>query len=364
MVFIFYIISNLFDSWIIDNVVNAFKESLIFRYTFISGLFIYTGFENNFRNSIKESSKRENFYRSPQKWIKDLVAHFKSSDSMANKISAICRRASIAIFKPNLISIFVIVIFCNFILNNFTYIFSRTDFYSSSNYQKAATHFKSGRFDEAAVGFSKITQFEDSTDYLTKIYNMNFDDNGEMSNRTILLGNYDMDNDESNENERILWDVLEANNGRLVLASHYVIGFKSLGNIIGTEGWKDSYLRKWLNEEFYNKAFNSNEKELILKTEIESVASQKKIKTSDYVYLLSVSEAQKYFQNDSLRKRKVQFFNALNVNSFINGTSTWLRDSGEIFRFSYIDPYGEVVSSGDAQIKQLGVRPVINVSVN
>lgn len=35
----------------------------------------------------------------------------------------------------------------------------------------------------------------------------------------------------------------------------------------------------------------------------------------------------------------------------------------EIFRFSYIDPYGEVVSSGDSQIKQLGVRPVINVSV-
>ena len=68
--------------------------------------------------------------------------------------------------------------------------------------------------------------------------------------------------------------------------------------------WKDSSLRSWLNNEFYNKAFSSKEKDAILQSEHENEGSTEKVETingsilfpeggvtQDKVFLLSRSEA-------------------------------------------------------------------------
>ena len=71
--------------------------------------------------------------------------------------------------------------------------------------------------------------------------------------------------------------------------------------------WETCSLREWLNVEFYNSAFDSEEKNNILDS---TVTADKNLKystspgndTTDKVFLLSITEAEKYFKSDASRK--------------------------------------------------------------
>lgn len=62
-------------------------------------------------------------------------------------------------------------------------------------------------------------------------------------------------------------------------------------------------MRKWLNEEFYNEAFSSNDKSIIRLTDLENESNPKSNisggnNTTDRVFILSYGEAVKYFNAD------------------------------------------------------------------
>lgn len=352
-----YIISVLFDNRMADKIVTILDSEIIKDIIILSFLMLLI-LEIPLRNSINESLKMKNTNEKLVNRIKGLITYLKSSESKKNKISICVSGFSVAVFKPNLSIILIVIVICNFMLNNFSYVYSQTEIYYVSHYQKATKFYNSKKYDEATTEFKKIISYADSEDYLAKIYNLPIYKDKKIF-KSITLGRYDMDNNGSNGNERILWDILEESSDKLVLVSHYAIGYKSLGYDNGTQNWQESYLRKWLNTEFYTKAFSLQEQKLILNNEIESFEINKKLKTSDYVYILNNEEAQKYYNSDSSRKCKVQFFNALNVDSFINGTRTWLRDSNVLFKFSYIDPNGDINYSGTFSTSQYAIRPVI-----
>ena len=109
--------------------------------------------------------------------------------------------------------------------------------------------------------------------------------------------------------EPITWRVLDVQSNRaflmadLVLDSqdyHYSISNRTIGgSTVYANNYKESHIRSWLNDYFYNTAFNNEEKARILTTTVDnSAASTGEIpnnyacaNTSDKVFLLSYSEA-------------------------------------------------------------------------
>ena len=134
--------------------------------------------------------------------------------------------------------------------------------------------------------------------------------------------------------------------------------------------WKDSKIRSWLNNHFYKHAFNKDEKERILMTEClsdenEVFHTKSGESTVDRVFLLSASEAKKYFSSDEARICK--FSNdAVGINLYNHSSDKtacwWLRTSGESdFYKMCVDYQGRVDNYwGDPMyIAWYGVRPAM-----
>jgi len=117
----------------------------------------------------------------------------------------------------------------------------------------------------------------------------------------VTFGSYEQDNDKKNGKEPIEWLVLEVEDDRALLLSRY-----SLDNVAYTEEkkeitWEESYLREWLNKDFYKEAFIKSEKNAILETEISLYEDEDDAEegasttTEDKVFVLNPYEAWDYF---------------------------------------------------------------------
>jgi hypothetical protein len=109
--------------------------------------------------------------------------------------------------------------------------------------------------------------------------------------------------------EPITWRVLDVQSSSaflmadLVLDSqdyHYSISNRTIGgSTVYANNYKESHIRSWLNDNFYNTAFNNEEKARILTTTVDNSAASTGYSsntyacanTSDKVFLLSYSEA-------------------------------------------------------------------------
>ncbi len=87
----------------------------------------------------------------------------------------------------------------------------------------------------------------------------------------VLLGRYEQDGNVENGPEPIEWIVTAISDDKALLLSKYVLAAKTMNSSRGEkQEWKTSELHKWLNEDFYNEAFNNEEKEELLQIEISS----------------------------------------------------------------------------------------------
>ena len=116
----------------------------------------------------------------------------------------------------------------------------------------------------------------------------------------------------------IEWQVLSIENNKMLVISRYGLDckpFDSYSNVGFRKGimptgldakrfgpnsnlWKNSEIRKWLNCNFYNKAFSADEKKFI------NFSNLSDVDTIDNVFLLSKKEAEKYFANNEERQCK------------------------------------------------------------
>ena len=132
-----------------------------------------------------------------------------------------------------------------------------------------------------------------------------------------------------------------------------------------------SSIRKWLNEDFFNTAFTSAQKQNILPTTLDNSAYSTKyskydsVSTTDNIFLLSYSEAQS-FTNSEARKAVVTDYakaQGLGIDSS-NKCSYWhLRSAGGDSDFScgvYSDSTFDVYGGSVAGIG--GVRPALRLS--
>ncbi len=109
------------------------------------------------------------------------------------------------------------------------------------------------------------------------------------------------------DNTPIEWLVLENDGQRALLISRYALACRPYSTGTKWDGitWKRCTLRGWLNNEFYNRAFSKQEKRSILKSDVnESLwySTKPGKSTKDNVFLLSITEAEKYFESNKARK--------------------------------------------------------------
>lgn len=87
----------------------------------------------------------------------------------------------------------------------------------------------------------------------------------------------------------IQWRVLQHSGDELFLLSEYLLDCKRYHEAYTDITWRDSNLRQWLNDGFYNRAFSAAEKALIKTTRCTG-NGQSSPETDDRVFLLSIAE--------------------------------------------------------------------------
>ncbi len=104
--------------------------------------------------------------------------------------------------------------------------------------------------------------------------------------------------------DSIEWRILDIVEDRALLISEYAIDCKPYNDLEQEVTWENCTLRKWLNEDFFNAAFNDEEKKMIPEVTVPADKNPVYIRvdagnaTTDRVFLLSIKEMKKYFPND------------------------------------------------------------------
>ena len=153
----------------------------------------------------------------------------------------------------------------------------------------------------------------------------------------ILFGTYEMDGVD-NGKEEIKWTLLDKDeeNGRALFVSKYIIDAKHYNEEGGDATWETSSIRKWLNKDFFNDAFNDIEKDLIEETVVHTndeseIISDTKYTTrggndtKDKIFLLSTDEIKKYMWHN---KNFVLTTITENVNKNVNANRYLYKNSG------------------------------------
>ncbi len=225
----------------------------------------------------------------------------------------------------------------------------------------------------------------------------------------VSFGSYEQDNNLSNGKEPILWKVLSVSNGKALLLSEYALDYLQYHNVGQyTVTWETCSLRAWLNNDFYNSAFDSNAQSKIVLTENVNESNQKSMygtgaggnNTLDRVFCLSQSDIKNYLSYNDWKSGSMYGFcedliapateyafskgatNEVISESYYNsslknkhystecigksGCIWWLRSPGNIqYRACYVDQYGkagETICNYDTSY--YAVRPAMWVSMN
>ena len=104
----------------------------------------------------------------------------------------------------------------------------------------------------------------------------------------------------------IEWRVLDEKDGRYLLLSDRGIDAVPFSSENREASWKTSSVRQWLNNDFYNAAFDDSEKARISVTVLENPGNPLYKTpggedTEDRIFLLSFDEAERYFSDDAER---------------------------------------------------------------
>ena len=116
----------------------------------------------------------------------------------------------------------------------------------------------------------------------------------------VEFGTYEQDGKSSNGAEPIEWEVVYEDKNGMLLMSRYVLDLVPFEETDKDTSWEDSYLREWLNDDFYYTAFTSDEQTLIDLYYCENndndwYGVDAGNDTYDYVFVLSLDEILDYY---------------------------------------------------------------------
>lgn len=202
---------------------------------------------------------------------------------------------------------------------------------------------------------------------------------------TVYFGKYEQDGKQGNGKEKIEWNVLDKKGNQVLLISKKVLDIGSYNKKYEYIIWKNCTLRKWLNVNFMNTAFTTEEKKKIINTKLRNEDNEEyKTKggsvTKDKLFLLSLDEADMYFDDEEDRATKMTAYTKAKILKAYGETNSkvkeyseegeyeeqgwWLRSPGYLQNYAayvYID--GEVHPHGyNVYMDIFGIRPAMWVN--
>ena len=173
-------------------------------------------------------------------------------------------------------------------------------------------------------------------------------------------------------NEAIEWIILDKKGDYLLLLSKYALDLLPYNESLTGATWEDCSLRKWLNGTFLESAFKGHFRENIVTTKVQGEINPKYKTipgnditvndTEDKIFLLSLSEVQKYLNSDSLRQSKLIDYNSEQQNG--QAVWWWLRSLGKNSLFAAgVSSEGFLAYYGINVNRSAGIRPAMWVSL-
>ena len=144
---------------------------------------------------------------------------------------------------------------------------------------------------------------------------------------TLTFGKYEQDNDTGNGKEDIEWQVLAKEDGKILLLAKKGLDGVQFNTSKAEVSWETSSIRSFCNNDFFNNAFEENEKKRVLESSVNADKNPQKTgvsqgnNTTDKVFILSAVEISKYFTVNDSRKCMITDYTA--------SKGAWKGDSGE-----------------------------------
>ncbi len=187
----------------------------------------------------------------------------------------------------------------------------------------------------------------------------------------------------------VKWLVLENLGDKALLISLYnldVYHYLDLDKFFDYEDnnipitWAVSDIRYWLNENLLYSIFNDTELSCVLPTKVHTpdnpvYGTTGGEDTTDYLFLLSIEEAQKYFASDTERRTQIvpdveiEQYDLMAYQHYLNTTDYydwWLRSPGKtadyaafVGRFGNVNVEGEILAA-----ESVSVRPAMWIDLN
>ena len=186
--------------------------------------------------------------------------------------------------------------------------------------------------------------------------------------QTITFGSYEQDNNTSNGKEAIEWIVLDIQDGKALVISKYALDSKPFNETPTSVTWETCTLRTWLNDDFLNSAFSESEKSKIPTVTVSAdknpdYRTKPGNATQDQIFLLSITEANKYFSSDSAREcQPTAYAKAHGAWTSSSGTCRWwLRSPGYSQNYAADVDYGGDVDYSGSYVygSDYAVRPAL-----
>lgn len=191
----------------------------------------------------------------------------------------------------------------------------------------------------------------------------------------ISFGKFEMDNDTANGYDDISWLVIDENDSGILVISKYCLTCQETSGD-GYNTWENSVARKWLNDTFYKDVFTAEERRKIKKATITNADNPDTgidggNDTSDYLFLLSIDEVNKYFPTKEDRKAYGTLYLQDLIDENDETVNWWLRTPGKrsvslgerLIYQSYVGSNGFVYTEGSSTtVYNGGLRPAMWLS--
>ena len=218
----------------------------------------------------------------------------------------------------------------------------------NSKYNSAIELMEKGKLDDAYTIFSELGNYKDSMSKLGEVQLLYLKNSGFEITKDgyVSFGLYEQDNNKDNGKEPIEWIVLNVNNETAYLLSKYC-----LDNIVfdsNHESWENSYLFKWLNDEFLNNAFAKSEKNIL---------------NSD-ISLLKVEDVENFLPHTERTAYLTKYGLAKSLTAEEDGKCSWWLQgyiASNLGGNAYMNTEG--IPGGTLPIYPSGVRPVICIKL-
>lgn len=297
--------------------------------------------------------------------IEEIKAKEEQARNEAERTAKRHKRFVMTIASVTSIIIALIIVFIAVIIPN-------------NKYNEAMALMNSGNVIDAYEALTALDGYKDSEEKAKSIYGEYLIEKSEQSNVYITIGKYEQDNNISNGREEIEWLVLDVKDNKVLVISKYGLDCQPFNTSQAEVTWENCTLRKWLNDDFLNKAFNDIERATILTVTVSvdkytNSSTESDITTQDKVFLLSEIEADKYFTSREERICQATDYavaNGVGV-SGINGNCYWMLRSTNYnaVRSSVdvrgVDDFGNSGSSLSAVDSNFGaVRPALWIELD